>query len=279
MAKEHPYGEHGLEVPPTHTPGGRLPIPGGGASRVAARTPAVRGVTSRVINVMQRNLVHLATPVEQGGLATPEDIEAGEHWYPSAQQHAQRLGRIMGADQRAGAALISSLSPQTDWEQNLIKAHDIAVHGRPTYEGAGWSPKREGDRWLDQRQNKAEDIINMSRQGHDVTHLFTPGLKTHSFLENIDNPQDQRYVTIDTHAHNAAVASRTPSDNTGLGTIGRYNLFAHAYHGAARHMGMTPSTSQARIWTTWKRMNPLASNWNFDQYLRDTGHYDRYYSS
>lgn len=278
MAREHPYEEHGLYVPPTHTPGKMMPIPGGGVSRKAAQTPSAKGTTSRIINVMQRNLVHLSTPVEQGGLATPEDIETGATWYPSAQQHAERLGKIMGTNRRAGAALISSLSPQTDWEQNLIKAHDIAVHGKPTYESAGWSSKVEGGRWKDQRQNKAEDIIRLSREGHDVTHLFTPGLKTHNFLENIDNPEDQRYVTIDTHAHNAAVGSRTSSDATGLGSIGRYQLFAHAYHGAARHMGITPSTSQARVWTTWKRMNPMQSSWNFDKYLRETGQFDDYYS-
>ena len=280
MAKEHPFSEQGLIVPPTHTAGGMLPIPGGRSDSKEARTPEMRGTASRIINVMQRNLIRLGTPTGEGGLATPEDIEAGEDWYPIAQQHARRIGAIMGGTQRQGAALISSLSPQTDWELNLIKAHDIATHGRPTYEKAGWSKKVTNGRSADQRQNKAEDIFRLTREGQDLTHLFTPGLKTHNFLENIDNPQDRRFVTIDTHAHNAAVGSRTSSDSTGLGSIGRYNMFAQSYHNAARHFDVTPSETQARIWTTWKRMNPMSqAGASFDDYLKSIGHYDRYYSS
>lgn len=278
MAKEHPFQEQGLFVPPTHIPGGKMPIPGGGAARKAAQTPSARGTASRIVNVMQQNLIRLGTPQSEGGLATPEDIEAGELWYPTAQSHAQRIGKMIGGTQRHGAALISSLSPQTEWELNLIKAHDIALHGTPTYEGAVWSSKREGGRWKDQRQNKAEDIIDLARAGQDPTHRFTKGLKTHNFLENIDDPHNRAFVTIDTHAHNAAVASRTSSDETGLGSIGRYGLFSQAYHGAARHFDKAPSEIQARVWTGWKRMNPMPqSGASFDDYLKSIGHYDRYY--
>jgi hypothetical protein len=278
MAKEQPFKDLGLEVPPTHTAGGMLPIPGGGANRLAGRTPGSLGTRSRMLGVMTRNLVMLGTPESEGGISRPEEIEAGDAWYRNAQQHAQRLGRMMGGDQRAGAALISSLSPQTDWEQNLIKAHDIARHGTPTYESAGWSSKRAGDQWVDKRQNKAEAVLALARQGQDTTHLFPQGLKTHHFLENIDDPDNPNFVTIDTHAHNAAVGSRTSSDKTGLGSPGRYGLFSEAYHGAARQMGIVPSSTQARVWTTWKRLNPMASSWNFDRYLRDTGQFDDYYS-
>jgi hypothetical protein len=278
MAKEHPFAEHGLYVPPTHVEGGKLPIPGGGASRKAAQSPANRGTASRVINHMQRNLMHLATPTTEGGLATDEDIEVGRNWYPTAQGHARRIGSVMGTPQRTGAALISSLSPQTEWGLNLIKAHDIATHGTPTHADAGWSAKRDAHRWVDQRQNKAEDVIRLGREGQDPTHLFTKGLKTHSFLENIDSPTNPEHVTIDTHAHNAAVGSRTSSDATGLGAIGRYNMFASAYHGASQHLGLHPSELQARVWTTWKRMNPMPQGRNFDDYLKQTGKFDDYYS-
>ncbi len=278
MAKEHPFGEYGLEVPPTHTAGGTLQIPGGGSATKASRLPGNLGTRSRIVSHMTRNLIRLGTPESEGGLALPEEIEAGDTWYPSGQQHARRIGALMGADQRSGAALISSLSPQTDWELNLIKAHDIAVHGTPTYENAGWSPKTSGGKWVDQRQNKAEAVVALARQGQDATHLFPQGRKTHHFLENIDNPEDPRFVTIDTHAHNAAVASRTSSDKTGLSSVGRYGIFADSYHGAANKLGILPSATQARVWTTWKRMNPMSSPHNFDSYLRQTGQYDDYYA-
>ena len=278
MAKEHPFEEHGLVVPPTHTPGGTLPIPGGGMRRTAAQSPANRGTASRVINVMQRNLIHLATPVSEGGLATDEDIHAGEIWYPEAQEHRRRIASIAGMPHRSGAALISSLSPQTEWGLNLIKAHDIATHGRPTHPDAAWSNKVVDGRWKDQRQNKAENIIRLGREGVDPTHLFTPGLKTGEFLENIDDPSNPRHLTIDTHAHNAAVGSRTSSDSTGLGSIGRYNIFAQAYHGAAQKLGVHPPELQARVWTTWKRMNPQGPGADFDAYLKSIGKFDDYYS-
>jgi hypothetical protein len=110
--------------------------------------------------------------------------------------------------------------------------------------------------------------------------VFDEGLKTHNFMENIDDPTNPHFVTIDTHAHNAAVASRTPSAGTGLGSLGRYGLFAQAYHGAAQHLGTLPQQAQARVWTTWKRMNPMPQRGaSFDDYLKSTGHYDRYYGS
>lgn len=306
MAKEHPFAEQGLYVPDTHIEGGMLPIPGGGTGRKAAQTATVRGTASRVLNQMQRNLINLATPTGEGGLATDEDIEAGRNWYPTAQEHARRISTMVGGDHRIASALISSLSPQTEWEQNLIKAHDFARYGRPTSELAGWGPENVGktspEFSRDARIRKASAILQHAQTGgtgdgrfnvtmrgwnpktKEITEprtrpVFDEGLKTHNFMENIHTPSNPQFVTIDTHAHNAAVASRTGSDKTGLGSIGRYNMFADAYHGAARHFDIPASELQARVWTTWKRMNPMAQGRvGFDDYLKQTGKFDDYYS-
>jgi hypothetical protein len=296
MAKEHPFGEQGLYVPVSHTAGGMIPLPG-------SRGSISQGTATRMVSHMTRNLVRLATPTSQGGFATDEDIEAGENWYPTGHEHARRLSSMLGSDHRVASALISSLSPQTEWEQNLIKAHDIARHGRPTSEMAGWGEEHIGanpEFSTDPRIRKAHAILNHAQMGGagdgrfniimrgtfkgggfkepESRPVFEKGLKTHSFMENIHDPSNPDFVTIDTHAHNAAVASRTPSDSTGLGTVGRYNLFAQAYHGASQHIGVAPPELQARVWTTWKRMNPMSGGRNFDDYLKQTGQFDDYYS-
>lgn len=299
MAKEHPFKSSGLFVPTGHTAGGMIPLASG---RIDTRIPP--GLATRLRSDITRNLVHLATPTSQGGLATDEDIEAGQMWYPSAQEHARRISSMVGSDHRVASALISSLSPQTEWEQNLIKTHDIVRHGRPTSELAGWGAEHMGEDpsfSRDARVRKAHAILNHAQMGgvgegrFNITSrgwdtkaqkfteprtkpVFEEGLKTHSFMENIHNPSNPEFVTIDTHAHNAGVASRTSSDSTGLGTKGRYDVFAQAYHGASQHLGLVPSELQARVWTTWKRMNPMPGGRNFDNYLKATGSYDDYYS-
>lgn len=300
MAKEHPFESSGLYVPTGHTAGGKIPLSSG---RLESRIS--QGLASRMKSDITRNLVHLATPTSQGGLATDEDIEAGQMWYPSAQEHARRISSMLGTDHRTGSALISSLSPQTEWEQNLIKTHDIVRHGRPTSELAGWGAEHMGETnpefSSDARIRKANAIMNhaqmggvgegrfnISVRGWDTKAqrftdprtqpVFKEGLKTHSFMENIHNPSNPSYVTIDTHAHNAGVASRTSSDSTGLGTVGRYGVFAQAYHGASQHLGLIPSELQARVWTTWKRMNPMPGGRSFDDYLKQSGQFEDYYS-
>jgi hypothetical protein len=299
MAKEQPFGDRYLYVPTGHAAGGAIPLVGKGAGNID------KGTATRMVSDMTRNLVHLATPTSEGGLATDEDIEAGRIWYPSArQEHARRISSMLGTDHRVGSALISSLSPQTEWGQNLIKTHDIATHGRPTSELAGWGANNMGganpEFSTDARIRKAHAILNHAQMGgvgdgrFNITSrgysektgfteptekpVFQQGLKTHSFMENIHNPSNRDFVTIDTHAHNAAVGSRTPSAGTKLGAIGRYNTFAQAYHNTSEHLGLDPSETQARVWTTWKRMNPQPGARDFDTYLQKTGKFDDYYS-
>lgn len=303
MAKDQPFAHLGLIVPTTHVAGGALPIPGGRTRK--NQPPSVRGLESRIINQMQRNLLRLGTHVSEGGLATDEDIEAGETWYPTGQEHSRRIGAMLDSTQRVGASLISSLSPQTEWERNLIRAHDIALHGRPTHPMGHWGESNisTDPSWSpDDRIRKARAIMDHAQEGglgegrFNISMrsriqnssivapamknkpVFSEGLKTHNFQENLDNPLDPRWVTVDTHAHNAGVGSITSSALTGLSSIGRYNIFAQAYHGAARELGIHPQEAQARIWTAWKRINPMPqSGASFDDYLKSIGHYDRYY--
>jgi hypothetical protein len=184
--------------------------------------------------------------------AGPEMQHEGKLWYPKAHDIATKVGksaRIHSGsgsggieDHVRGAGIISALSPQMGWEQNVALAHDFARHGR----AAG---KQTGD-----NLDKAEAI----RDGEHPLDVLKPkgsrAHKTENFFKNIADPSNPHPVTIDRHAHDLALGrSYTDAEDRGLGAAGRYNHFADAYRAAAHNLGVEHAHEvQASTWVKWR---------------------------
>lgn len=160
--------------------------------------------------------------------ATASDVEAGASWYPHAQTIAAGLARTAGVDLLAGAALLSALSPRTDWARNVAGATSLAEGG--VAEGCMATNVERGHR-----------VLWAARHRGDVIAALGDGPKTRAFAQNIAG--DVEAVTVDVWACRVA-----DLDETLLSRKGAYSAVAHAYRLAARRRGVTPATMQATTW-------------------------------
>lgn len=255
------FEEIGVRKPRDYEPGGPLWMPS--KTTNVSREENLR--VSRQFLAMRRNIEALANH------STPDEVLAGRQWYPSAQEHARRMATYFGGDLRHGAGLVSAASPNTEWDLNLIQAHELATTGE-----IRTHPLYAGD-----KTRKARRIM----EGADPADVLPINLKTGHFFRNIADPTDRDPVTIDMHAHDAALGMKQPSGvDRALGSLGRYNMFHDAYASSMVRLNRegagldVPNQLQAQVWTTWKRLNPRRPSYNFDEYLRRNGHYDDYYS-
>lgn len=200
--------------------------------------------------------------------------ETGSSWYLRAHHLAGMLGTLAqerghadrGVDPvRIGAGLLSATSPNTDWDLNRIQAHEMAKYGDIR------TPTRE----MQDRLKKSKQIF----AGEDPNDVLPTHVKTGNFYRNILNPFDPHSVTIDAHAHDVAVATKSgrsrpyaggadnrgslSSGGQGLGN-GRYDYFKAAYLAAAHNLGVVPSHLQATTWEHWRGLYPRASGRQYD---------------
>jgi hypothetical protein len=196
---------------------------------------------ARQFQGMVRNVVNTVNN------ASPEHKDAGEMWYAEAWDHANHLAKTYGISHKQASGILSALSPRTSWDANKTKADQLLKHGS-TY-------------GLKDHVKKARAI----RDGRlDPDQAFNPNsaMKTYNFYNNIEEPDDPKYVTMDAHAHDIAVGQRLGSpdeDVRGLGAKGRYNTFADAYKTATNVINdgrkgrpLIPNQVQATAWTAWR---------------------------
>lgn len=176
--------------------------------------------------------------------ASKEHLDAGTHWYERAHEVATKLG---SGDARKGAGIISALSPLTNWDLNIRRAHELVKTGDTKSMS------------YNQTVGKAKRIL----AGENPEDLFDEksGPKTHSFFHNIANPSNPIPVTIDRHAYDIAVGQKGALDDRGGKLKGaRYAHFADAYRNATHKLGLeVPNQVQAVTWTTQPKGRGLRS--------------------
>lgn len=166
------------------------------------------------------------------------DIIDGRLWYPRAHavicewahEHSRSIANV--------AAVVSALSPQCQWERNLIVAGDLLAGRAPTVGGPLQTNIRKAVSLLDSR-------------GHDIGAVFKSAPKVASFACNLAGDYD--VVTVDTHA---AQALRNDVLSTDRLTIPLYSAMSVCYRVAASHVGRLPAEFQAICWLAWKRRYP-----------------------
>lgn len=173
-----------------------------------------------------RNIVKVWESASEG------QASHGRTWYQSAHDIAEFIG---GGDVQKGAGVLSALSVQTPWEQNVELAHDACETGDPTGH-------------LKDALSKAAKIL----AGIDPVEVLPMRRKTGNFYRCILDPSDPEAIVIDRHAHDVAVGQAYGDRKRGLDAHGRYALLAHCYREAALRLRELPSTVQAVTWVVWR---------------------------
>lgn len=172
------------------------------------------------------------------GESTPEDRLMGCEWYPKAHQTAIEWGETYGYSIATVANVVAALSPQIDWNRNLIVAHDLLSGQNPSVGGC-----------LLGCVNKAKAILR-DRAG-DIRDYFPQGPKVYHFAQNLMG--NYVLVTVDTHATQAALNDVTSNYHLKWTP---YGVFEECYQESANIIGMEPAMFQAIIWLGWKRKYP-----------------------
>ncbi|MEO3863432.1 hypothetical protein [Acrocarpospora sp. B8E8] len=163
--------------------------------------------------------------------ATFDQMGRGVNWYRTANQLANM---ISGGDAAAGAGVLSALSANKSWRENV----KLATRAFEAGEASG----HFGD-----AIRKAARIM----AGEAPETVLPMDAKTGNFYRCILNPTDPESVCIDRHAHDIAVGERYGNRDRGLGASGRYALLANVYRDAAMRLGAIPQVVQAVTWVVW----------------------------
>lgn len=168
------------------------------------------------------------------------DRITGKEWYPLAHRIVCDWADTFERSIANVACIVSALSPQLNWERNLIIADDLLRNESPSVGGALPVNIAKAQRVRDERLS-------------NLLAVFPGGPKVNSFAANLAG--DYAIVTVDAHALQAALA-----DVTTIRTLkwSAYAVVSDAYIAAAAALKMAPAELQATIWVTWKRLHPAA---------------------
>lgn len=185
------------------------------------------------VTEMGRNLRHLwATET------TDADKALGLPWYDDAHKIMREWSSAYGYSIATCAAVTAALSPQCNWQRNLIVADDILA-GRSASVGGPL------------HSNIAKAVALRDARESDTRTVFKSGPKVRNFSLNLAG--DYSHVTVDTHATQAALCDVLATVHL---TAVVYDCFATSYKLAAESLSVEPALFQAVIWHTWKRMYP-----------------------
>ena len=188
--------------------------------------------------------------------ATEGEREYGENWYPMAHKAAARIAKAYGVSVPKVAGVISALSPNNKWHQNLVDAETFVEF---------WTDAKTGN-WPTAStypvgRQKAIDILTGLHENPVDAFMTGRAHKTLAFYLSIAFPYPSLdTVVVDGHAWNIATNQRLPLDKIGSITARRYEACSMAYVRAAIVAGVTPQAMQATCWLAWRRL----ANWQLD---------------
>ena len=180
------------------------------------------------------------------GQTTAEDKALGVAWYPTARAIVREWADTYDLPIATVACVMAAISPQCNWERNLVIAADVLSGSAVSIGGA-----------LHVNVAKARRILEDKATA--TLEYFPTGPKVASFALNLAG--NDNAITVDGHAAQAAVA-----DVQARFTLPwtPYLIFAECYERAADTVGLAGAEFQAIIWHTWKRKYP----WGVKQKLR-----------
>jgi len=184
-----------------------------------------------------RNLVKIYSTIDQ------PTVRAGLSWYNEANQYCRQLGNTFGLELSAVCGIVSALSPGTNYEQNKKDAYHL-IKGSPMHKCTTYKAN----------VSKAKSILRGELLPSEAFNLKT-GAKTYNFYQNLLNPGNPEYVTIDRHAYAIAM----PGDYKGL-HLAAYTRVANGYKMAANRIDILPCQLQAILWIDYRNKQNISFN-------------------
>lgn len=182
--------------------------------------------------------------------------EAGVTWYNKAHQKALKLAKRYNVDTDAVCGIIAALSPNNQWERNLIDTESLLL---------AKSRLRSINDFkcctYNQNKLKAWKIAN----GDNPLDILS-GNKVVSFYQCILNPIDPNLVCIDSHAINIALGRMATIAQTPSLSNQEYATFAVAYKQTTRWINsendylVIPMQVQAITWLYYRAMRGIADS-------------------
>jgi hypothetical protein len=161
---------------------------------------------------------------------SPDDWQAGSEWYANANLTCRTWAGEYGLPTSTVAAVVSALSPQTQWSVNLRAAKRLLATGQ------------QESATLGQNYRRAMGVLDGTVNPADWQY------KIGKFWRNLSG--DLQPVTIDSWAW-AIVAGDLPYRV--LYRKGAYALVEDAFRIVADHYGHEPATVQAATWLPFRR--------------------------
>jgi len=172
---------------------------------------------------------------------TQKDYQEGKGWYASANSFSFYLSNKYGVSQIKTSGIIAAFSPLKEWNLNKRMAEEFIESGGTFY------------RHTASQGGKAISIYN-SNDDKGYIESSLGGQKTINFFNNIYNPKDENYVTIDRHHLYICL-----KEDVQTCTNKQYHLIKKNTIEFSKSVNLKPCEVQAMLWVTWKR---LKKEWN-----------------
>lgn len=166
--------------------------------------------------------------------ATIKDYQEGLKWYSEAHDFANDLAKTYGIGKMKVAGIIAAMSPMKAWKTNKEIAEEFISCGTSGHT-ASQTEKAKSIYCGDETKEYIERTLN--------------GLKTINFFNNIYNPSDEEYVTIDRHHLYISTGMDVQTCTTK-----QYQFIKKHTVMFSKSVNLTPCNLQAVLWVTWKRM-------------------------
>lgn len=161
--------------------------------------------------------------------ATPEQLAAGELWYPEAHAVAVAQATEYGVLTETAAGVLAAFSPRTGWGPNIMLAERfLATEGRLERYGT-----------LGRSTNQARRIYE-----GESPDMVLRGPKTNAFFHAILTAGDTDTAVIDRHAWDLLVGQRGANPPTNR----QYREADEKMQRAAAILGVKVSVVQATTW-------------------------------
>lgn len=197
--------------------------------------------------------------------ARSDEVSAGQQAYPKYQRITTQVAAKHGFSPTIGAAVFAALSPNSDYWGNLRDTDRLLAAAAAGADLTSFSVSTYGN-----NKRKAWHIAN----GGDPD-LYIKVLKTRNFFHNIQDPANPEFVTIDGHMFNVyhnernPLASRDKARRIVKVSPKLYAAIAGALKELAVRKGEYPSTVQAILWLTWRRMHGIRTPAQTEMWDRD----------
>jgi hypothetical protein len=185
--------------------------------------------------------------------ASENEVINGTKWYRDANNMTKLMAEKYNLTHIQTAGIVASLSPGTNWNQNIIDANHLC-----SYLKAGLKLNNVTVTTYGQNKDKAYKIyLNPQITGAECFKLILGASvrvnKTSSFFLNILHPDQSDIVTIDRHSFRVNLGL-TELPQIAL-TEKRYRIMTEAYKKASKKIQINPIDLQAITWLTFRRLN------------------------